>query len=247
VSESVIWAVVVATIATAVCFLAWARRVTAAVTVSARLRQDPPCAAHHLAAVRASVSRPVDWLAARTGRDARRREAALPPLLEVIARSLRAGSSLHQAVEDAATQSLPGSDDLALVAATVVHGAPLSQALDRWAELRPLPGVQLAVAALSLSADAGGAGARAVDGVATTLRQRQAVMAEARALAVQARLSAVVIALAPVGFGLVAMAADSRSMRFLFGTPAGLGVLSLGLLLNLCGFAWMRRLTRSVG
>ena len=107
--------------------------------------------------------------------------------------------------------------------------------------------MRLAVAALALSADAGGVSARAVDGVAMTLRQRQTVRAEARALATQARLSAVVMALAPIAFGLVAMAADSRSMRFLFGTPAGLGIFGLGLLLDLCGFAWMSRLTRSVG
>ena len=245
-SESLIWATSVAVVLSTMCLLSLVRRLTAGMEVAGRLRHEPE-ATRSLSAAGLLLSRPQGWVSARTGKHDRRREAALPALLEGIARSLRAGSSLHQAVEDAAAQALAGSDDLALVAATVSHGSSLSQALDRWAELRPLPGVRLAVAALALSADAGGVSARAVDGVAMTLRQRQTVRAEARALATQARLSAVVMALAPIAFGLVAMAADSRSMRFLFGTPAGLGMLSLGLLLDLCGFAWMSRLTRSVG
>ena len=84
----------------------------------------------------------------------------------------------------------------------------LASALDGWAERRPLPSVRLGVAALALAAETGGASARAVDGVAETIRGRLAVGAEVRALSAQARLSALVIVLAPLAFSALAVASD---------------------------------------
>jgi tight adherence protein B len=104
--------------------------------------------------------------------------------------------------------------------------------------------VSLAVAALCLGADTGGAQARAVDGVAMTIRSRLAVAGEVRALASQARVSALVIAVSPVAFGAFAAATDRRSAGFLFRTPLGLSCLVAGLALDAVAAAWMARITR---
>src|SRR5205085_6039226 len=101
--------------------------------------------------------------------------------------------------------------ELAMVANQAGHGAGLVEALEALALRRPSPGVRLAVAALCLGLDTGGAQARAVDGVAATMRERLGVEAEVRALASQARMSAVVIGLAPLGFGAFAAATDPRT------------------------------------
>jgi tight adherence protein B len=187
------------------------------------------------------------WLAwwAMRGRGDRRLEADLPACLEAVARALRSGASLPMALTEA-TQAATGrlAADLAQVQADVGVGQPLVAALERWPERRPLAGVRLCVAALCLGAETGGAQAAAVDGVAATMRQRLASQAEAAALAAQARLSAWVIGLAPVGFGLLASAADSRHATFLFRTPVGLVVLLAGLALDGAGAVWMMRLAR---
>lgn len=172
-------------------------------------------------------------------------EAALPEGLEAIARGLRTGGSLRQAVGEAG-QEAPGrlGTDLRSVADEVAHGTPLLVALDAWGERRPLPGVRLAVAALGLGAETGGAQARAVDGVAATLRSHLGVTAEVRALSSQARLSGLVIAVAPLGFALFASATDDTTATFLFRTPVGLACLGLGLGLDAVAALWMNRLAK---
>jgi tight adherence protein B len=178
-------------------------------------------------------------------RGADRFEAAVPAGLEAVARSLRSGVTLRQALaETAADGPLPLRPDLAAVVAGAERGAGLVPALEAWVAHRPSPSVRLAVAALCLGAETGGAQARAVDGVAATLRQRQAAAAEARALATQARASAAVIALAPVGFCALASSTDPRVGAFLFRSPAGLLVLATGIGLDAVGAWWMARLTR---
>jgi tight adherence protein B len=187
-------------------------------------------------------------LRARRGRADVQIERQLPLALESIARSLRSGASVRQAVVEAAGAAAGGSRplqlELATVAAQADHGSGLVGALEALAERRPRPGVRLAVAALCLGIDTGGAQARAVDGVAATMRERLAVEAEVRALSSQARVSALVIGLAPLGFGAFAAATDPRTSHFLLHTTAGLSFVTVGLLLDGVGWLWMQRLCR---
>ena len=184
-------------------------------------------------------------LSTRRGRGPAALEAGLPPVLEATARGLRAGASLPVALASAAAAAAPAvAPDLA----SVVSGAGndgLVAALDRWAAKRPRPGVRLAAAALALAAEVGGGGARALDGVALTLRQRQAAAGEVRALATQARLSAVVLTVAPLLFAALAAAADPRTASVLLRSPLGQGCLATGLVLDAVGAAWMARITRA--
>jgi tight adherence protein B len=188
---------------------------------------------------------PVFVVRARRGTAASTAEAALPGALEAVARSLRSGGSLRQAVAEAA-DATPGNlgAELRLVAAATERGAPLVDALDAWHERCPRSGVRLAVAALCLGAETGGAQARAVDGVAATLRDRLAVEGEVRALTSQTRASMLVIAAAPVAFCFFASSTDSRTSTFLFRSPIGLACLTAGIALDVIGAFWMRGLCR---
>lgn len=191
------------------------------------------------------VAGPILALHGAAGRADRLIEDALPDALESMARALRSGASLRQAVEETAgvTPGLLGAD-LTAVAVEVAHGRALAAALDRWGQRRPLPGVRLAVSALALGAETGGAHARAIDGVAATVRSRLAVGREVRALSSQARLSGVVITLAPLGFSALAAASDERTAGFLLRTPLGLFCLVAGLTLDAVAALWMLRLAR---
>ena len=182
-----------------------------------------------------------------SGRSRRKRlGSSLPAALDEIARSLRSGGSLVQAIADAA-RATPGAigDDLFQVAAAHRAGVPLADALTRWRSTRPIAGVRLTASALELGLAAGGAHARAIDGVAATLRDNLAITAEVRAQAAQAQASALVIGLAPIGFTALACVADHRTATFLFQTPAGLACLAIGLALDAAGAIWMGRITRT--
>lgn len=180
-------------------------------------------------------------------RSARAVELALPVALEATARGLRAGASLRQSIADAAAVAPePLRTELGAVASDAERGATLVDALERWGSARDVPGVRLAVAALALVAETGGAPARTLDAVAATLRERSAIEREVRALATQARASAGVVAAAPLGFVVLMATVDSTTAGFLLGTPAGLLCLAGGLALDGAGGLWMRRITRSV-
>jgi tight adherence protein B len=215
----------------------------AAVCIAAALLLGGPGLAV-VAALAACGAPALCWSAMRHRADDRL-EGAVPGALDEIARSLRSGGSLSQSIaEAAATASPPIRPHLAAVTASAERGIGLVASLEAWSDRRPLPSVRLAVAALCLGAEAGGAHARAIDGVAATVRQRLGVASEARALATQARMSAVVIAGAPVGFCALASISDPRVGQLLFRTPIGWLLLFVGLGLDGIGAAWMARLTR---
>lgn len=182
-------------------------------------------------------------LAAARGRADRALEAALPDLLDAVARSLRSGATLPGALAEASTGGGPAAAEVGRVVADAEGGVAWSAALDGWPTRCPLPGVRLAAAALALAADAGGAAARSVDGVAATLRANLAVAGEVRAQAAQARLSGLVIALAPLAFGALAAGTDRRTAAFLLDTPFGLACLAAGLALDAVAAWWMYRIT----
>ena len=182
-------------------------------------------------------------LRSRAGRRGRRVVQELPALLEAVARSMRTGATLRTALLDAARAPTPSGEELARVLAPLAAGVGLAEALAAWPDRRPSPSVRLAVGALLLADAVGGAPARAVDGVAATLRDRLEVEAEARALASQARTSALVVAVAPLAFAGLGAAGDERTAHFLLGTRAGLLCLAAGLGLDAAGAWWMARLT----
>ena len=80
---------------------------------------------------------------------------------------------------------------------------------------------------------------------AATIRERADIRADRRAQSAQARLSAQIMSALPIGFTGWAVATDSRTARFVFGTPFGLVCLGAGVGLDVLGWRWMRRIVGS--
>jgi tight adherence protein B len=197
-----------------------------------------------LGAIAVIVGGPV---ALRVGRYRRERvvTAAVPDTLEQIGSELRAGGTVATALTSIAHGDGVLAADASRIEARVRLGAGLSDALRSWAQERRAVGVEVAAGALALSATVGGPAADALDGLASSLRARLSVIAEARALSAQARYSAWVIGLAPIGYLVSTAAVDSRSVHVLVGTAAGRTCVVLGVGLELLGAIWMRAIVRS--
>ena len=182
----------------------------------------------------------------RTAFAARRARAGqLPAALDRLSTALRSGASLPAAIAEAGAATPPPlGDELAAVARAADRGRPLVAVLDEWSATRDDRGTRLAATALVLAAAVGSAPARAVDGVAATLRERIDLAAERRALATQARTSALVLAAAPAAFALVLLTADRAAADFLLRHPTGWACLAAGGALDATGAWWMARLTR---
>ena len=105
----------------------------------------------------------------------------------------------------------------------------------------PVSGAGLAFAVLRSCARFGGPAAAPLERAAATLRARDAVAAEQLAQSAQARLSARVLTLVPIALLLLLGLTDPK-VRAAVGTPAGVAVVTLGAVLNLCGALWMRQI-----
>ena len=169
----------------------------------------------------------------------------LPAVLATVAAGVRSGASLPVAVREGAARARgPLAEDLQVVVDELAAGERLVDVLDRWVRSRPTPGVRMTGAALALASETGGAGAQTVDGVASTLRDRLAVDRELAALSSQARASAVVIGLAPIGFVVLTGVSDPEVWDFFLRTPAGLACLAVGCVLDAVGAGWMTLVAR---
>ena len=159
---------------------------------------------------------------------------------DVVARSLRSGSSLSAAVAAGAATESPMSVIVAPVVGWVGRGDSLVDALDRTG-VDAVTAAGLAFTVLRSCARFGGPAAAPLERAATTLRARDAVAAEQLAQSAQARLSARVLTLVPVAL-LVLLSTTDPTVRSAITTPAGISVVTLGGLLNAVGALWMRRI-----
>ncbi|MDQ1467317.1 MAG: tight adherence protein [Actinomycetota bacterium] len=194
------------------------------------------------------VGGPVGLYLARH-RGARRSAAELPVALELVASELRTGGTVIGALATLASGGLARGNGLltaefARITRRCALGAPLDAALAAWAAERCEPGVSSAAGALAVAATTGGRSAEALDGLASSLRDRSEIAAEARALSAQARLSAMVVGSLPVVYLGACALLDPRQVRLLTQTTLGLTCLAAGLTLEGVAALWIRALLR---
>jgi len=163
--------------------------------------------------------------------------------LAAIAREVRAGSTVTAAFL-IITPGHPGATALQPAWRRARDGTPLVEALGGGlgAPGAGPPGGEVAAHAIACAADVGGSAAVAIDAAATVLRERDAVVAEARAHSAQARLSARVLTVVPLGFAAWSAVSDERIRSVYTASAVGAACVLAGLLLNAAGWWWMRRI-----
>jgi tight adherence protein B len=124
-------------------------------------------------------------------------------------------------------------------------GLSLTDALVGWPREHDAPGVRAAAGALAVASSFGGRAADAIDGLASSLRHRLDAAAEAHALSAQARLSAIVVGAAPIGYLAFSSLVDPESASALVGTDVGRVCLVLGAACEAAAALWIRRILRS--
>lgn len=181
-------------------------------------------------------------------RNAGRRTAIDGQLLDAvtaIASALRSGRSLGQALTTAADEA---DDPLSTVLADTAHaaslGVPMDEALDRFADAVGGSDVRLVSGVLKVHRRTGGALAASLDDVARTLADRREAARELRSLTAQARLSAVILGLLPLGFFLFLSVVARRDVESAYRTTAGASAIGIGVALQGAAFVWIRRLLR---
>jgi len=198
-----------------------------------------------LAAIAAAVAAPS--MVARHRE--RRREIAtqerLAEAVSLVASAMRSGRSLHQAIELAATDLDPllGSTFRRLADRTGL-GDPMDESIDAWAGDVRGPDARLVAGVLKLHRQTGGSLAASLENLAGTLRDRRASARELGSLTAQARLSATILGLLPIGFFLFLSVIARRDLEAAYQTPTGVAAIGFGLALQGAAHIWIRHLLR---
>lgn len=165
--------------------------------------------------------------------------------VSVIASGLRAGRSLRQAFELAAAEiDPPIGPSFGRISDHAELGDPIDDAVDAWAAEISGPDARLAAGVLRLHRRTGGALAATLEQLASTLRARRSDARELRSLTAQARLSANILGLLPLGFFAFLSVVARDDIVEAVTTPAGTTAIALGLVLQAAAYVWIRRILR---
>jgi tight adherence protein B len=187
------------------------------------------------------VGGPLALHALRHRRD-RAVRAAVPDMLERVASELRAGGTVATSIAWLAAQGGALGGDFARVQLRLDLGGSLPGALEAWAHERSGPTAASAAGALAVAHDVGGRSADALESLSASLRERRGIVDETRALSAQARYSAFVIGIGPLGYLAFSGVVDHRAIGSLVSTPIGRVCALAGLALEGAGVWWMRRI-----
>lgn len=181
-----------------------------------------------------------------SGRRTYRLEQQLPDALALQSAALKAGHSLVRSLRVVARESKPPlSDEVFLTVSDVDLGRAVEEAIQKLSRRVQSRDVGLWVTAMQVHRVTGGDLSKILEGLASQIRERSHMKSEVRALTSQARLSGLVVALAPAGFFVLLSITAREQMRVLYTTKLGFLFLASGLLMQAGGFLWIRWLLRT--
>jgi tight adherence protein B len=170
-------------------------------------------------------------------------ERQLPDTLTLLSTSLRAGYSLLQAVEAVAAEApQPTSREFGRAIAESRLGRPVVDTLQAIADRMRSEDFKWAVMAIEIQREVGGNLAEVLQTVADTMRQRNRLKGEIKALTAEGRLSAIVLALLPVVLFAFLFTTNRSYLEPLFTELAGLIAIAVGLGLMGAGVYWLKKI-----
>jgi tight adherence protein B len=175
-----------------------------------------------------------------------RRQAAfadqLDDSLQLMASSLRAGHSLLRAVDSVAVEAAaPTSVEFARIINETRVGRDLGEALDEAAARVGSDDFRWVAQAIAIHREVGGNLAEVLDVVGHTIRERNALRRQVKALSAEGKLSAIVLMTLPFGVGgFIGLTNPDYLARFTEST-AGYGMLAVMAVLLVVGAAWLKK------
>lgn len=181
----------------------------------------------------------------KAGRVTQELERQLAEIAETTAMAVRSGFSIGQALEFAAEESVaPMSEVLGRFMREQHLGTPFEEALRRLSDELGTPDANLFTLVVTIHAKSGGNLAGALDEVSGTIRHRIAVRRELRALSAQGRISGSVLGTLPLAFFVVLAATSHHDLAPVYRSPAGVAMITAGLVMEALAFLWIRHLLR---
>ncbi len=172
-------------------------------------------------------------------------ERILPQALMLVATSLRSGFGLPQALDAVAKDSAePVAKEFSRALAETRIGTDIADALDRIAERMGSRSMHLLVMAIRIQREVGGNLAETIETTAKTLRERESLYRQVRALSAEGRLSAYILIALPFALFFYMLWVNYDYISLLWTTLIGLLMVTVGLVLLVIGILWMRRVVK---
>lgn len=150
--------------------------------------------------------------------------------LGVMANAAKSGQTVLQALEVVGKDfDDPLQSEVEEVLGELRMGVPLDEALESWVRRMPGEDLEIACTALAVQRQTGGNVAEILDTVALTIRERNKLHKQIRALTATGRMSGWVMSLLPVGMFLAMYFIAPARMRLLLTNPIGMGLTGLGI------------------
>lgn len=196
-----------------------------------------------LAAIAGAV--PVVVLTIATRRRAAKMHDQLADILGVLASSLRAGHSFLQALDMVAKEiGDPGAEEFGRLVAEIRLGRSVGEALDSLADRIDSDDFRWAMIAVNVQREVGGNLAEVLDKVAETIRERDTVRRQVKALSAEGRLSMSILGALPFVVAAYIFLVNPDYLSLLFTRQIGLVLLTIGATLMAVGFLWMKKVVK---
>lgn len=172
-------------------------------------------------------------------------ETQLPETLTMLSGSLKAGYSLLQAVDMLSKEAMPPMrQEFNKVLGDSRLGLPVEAALDKMGQRVMSTSFDWMILAVKIQHEVGGNLAEVLATLAQTIRDRDTVKRQIKALTAEGRLSALILLCLPVIVVFALYFLNPGYMRLMFTTTAGVSMLVGALALMVVGALWLRRIVR---
>lgn len=169
----------------------------------------------------------------------------LVEMIEMISNSLRSGFAFVQAVELAVKQLTPPiKDELEIFVSDASLGAKMDDALRGLAERTGSVDVELMVTSILIQRTSGGNLSEVLDNVAGTIRERERLQGDIRALTAQQRFTGIVLSFYPMVLAALFFAISPDLMKVLWEEEGGRILVVIAATLQLLGFLSIQRILK---
>jgi Flp pilus assembly protein TadB len=179
-------------------------------------------------------------LAHRTARRRARFADQVDDTVQLMAGGLRAGHGLSRTVAAVANDAAsPTSEELARVVNETRLGRSLADSMAVTAQRMQSPDFEWVAQAIAINQETGGNLAEVLDQVGKTIRQRNEIRRQVKALSAEGRLSAVVLVTLPIAVFLFLAVVQPNYVSVFFTTVFGIVALVVSVILLIIGAIWV--------
>lgn len=167
--------------------------------------------------------------------------------LQLLAGSLRAGYGILQGIDSLSKEAeSPTSDEFRRVVLEARLGRDFHDSLKAMAERLDSMDFKWVVDAIHINQEVGGDLSEVLDNIGETIRDRNQIRRQIKALSAEGRLSAVILLLLPFVVGVLISFIVPGYIQELFTHPAGIAMLIVGSMLMIIGGLWIKKIVKLV-